>query len=411
MSSTINGLPNPPIFEPRDNPGFILHGKLRTSYEQLPVPHVGPDEVLVEVKKTGICGSDVHFYNTGKMGLVSCCGPMCLGHESSGIIVQLGANCAAKAAAAEEVEKALTNGQGSDNVRGVVGARALKLGDKVTMEPGTTCRMCSDCRSGRYQICEHMAFAAYPPFDGTLQRYYKLRLGLPLPDSVDLVYGAMMEPLSVAVHAVATTGGVRAGWNVIIMGAGPVGLLAMGVAKGMGAAKIVAVDINTERLAFAKTYAATHTYVPCAQLPDETRPQYTLRAAADLLLSTGTPARGPGSIDLVVDATGAEVCVQMGLNAVRPGGTYVQTGFGNPDIQVPMFRITTNEITIKGGWRYGSGDYPLAIDLVSRGLVDLKPLLTHTFKFTDALEAFEITKNGKDRDGKFVIKCVIDGPE
>ena len=92
-------------------------------------------------------------------------------------------------------------------------------------------------------------------------------------------------------------------------------------------------------------------------------------------------------------------------------GTYVQTGFGSPDIQVPMFRITTNEITIKGGWRYGSGDYPLAIDMVARGLVDLKPLLTHRFKFTDALEAFEITKNGKDRDGKFVIKCVIDGPE
>jgi D-xylulose reductase len=201
-----------------------------------------------------------------------------------------------------------------------------------------------------------MAFAAYPPFDGTLQRYYKLYVSLffvlrdtmliarpadlvyKLPDSVDLVYGAMMEPLSVAVHAVANKGQCRTNMNVLIMGAGPVGLLAMGVAKGLGARTIVAVDINEERLNFAKTYAATHTYIPVSSSflyeyldpchtidkqakpnADEPRPEYSLRAAKDLLTQCGIPARGPGSIDLVVDATGAEVCVQMGLNVVRPG--------------------------------------------------------------------------------------------
>ena len=178
----------------------------------------------------------------------------------------------------------------------------------------------------------------------------------PIPDSMELIYGAMMEPLSVAVHAVATTGGMRTGYNVLIFGAGPVGLLAMGVAKGLGANKIIAVDINLERLEFAKSYAATTTYIPIKQEPNEPRPIYSLRAAADLLLKTGTPVRGPGSIDLVVDATGAEVCIQMGMNAVRPGGTYVQTGFGPPDVQIPMFRVVTNEVKIKGGWRYGSGD-------------------------------------------------------
>ncbi|ORY34084.1 hypothetical protein BCR39DRAFT_592646 [Naematelia encephala] len=407
--------PFPADFKPRDNPAFLLNGKLDTSYVELPVPAVGPDEVLVEIKKTGICGSDVHFYNTGRMGLVSCNSPMCLGHESSGIIVQLGANVAAQAEAANQKASSLAKSQNGDkeSVKQVVGKRALEVGTRVTLEPGVTCRMCVDCKAGQYQICQHMAFAAYPPFDGTLQRYYKLPADLvyPLPDNVELVHGAMMEPLSVAVHAISNVGGMRTGWNVLIMGAGPVGLLAMAVAKGLGARKIIAVDINLERLEFAKQYAATHTYVPIKPEADEPRPQYTLRAAHDLLLSTETPARGPGSLDLVMDATGAEVCIQMGLNAVRPGGTYVQTGFGSPDIQVPMFRITTEEIKLKGGWRYGIGDYPLAIDLVSRGLVDLRPLLTHTFKFTDALEAFEITKNGKDKDGKFVIKCVIDGPE
>ncbi|CAD6573669.1 MAG: hypothetical protein TREMPRED_000884 [Tremellales sp. Tagirdzhanova-0007] len=397
--------PDPVEFNPKNNPAFILQGKLETNYGKLPVPDVGPDEVLVEVKKTGICGSDVHFYNTGSLGLAIVESPMCLGHESSGIVVRLGSNIAAKAADAAKLTSKLSDSKvGKDTAGDVVEARVLKLGGRVTMEPGVTCRLCTDCRNGQYQICEQMAFAAYPPFDGTLQRYYKLPADLvyPLPDSIDMVYGAMMEPLSVGVHAVANKGGLRAGNNILVFGAGPVGLLAMGVAKGLGAAKIICVDINEERLNFAKSYAATHIYRPIKQDENESRPIYALRAAADLLLSTGTPARGPGSIDLVVDASGAEVCIQMGINAVKPGGTFVQTGLGPPDIQIPMFRVVTNEIHIKGGWRYGNGDYPLAIDLVARGLVDLKPLLTHTFKFEDALEAFEITKNGKDREGKMV---------
>ncbi|WRT66294.1 chlorophyll synthesis pathway protein BchC [Kwoniella shivajii] len=383
------GKPHPADFAAKDNPAFILYDKLKTGYEEQPIPELGPDEVLVEIKKTGICGSDVHFYNTGGMGLVALEEPMCLGHESAGVLVQLGAN-------------------------GLVSKGVLQLGDRVALEPGVTCRMCTDCRGGCYQICEHMVFAAYPPSrGGTLQRYYKLPADLVyrLPESVGLEYGAMMEPLSVAVHAVANKGSMRTGYNVLIFGAGPVGLLAMAVAKGLGGNRIVAVDINEERLNFAKDYAATDVYIPIKPNADEPRPAYSVRAAADLLLSLGIPTRGPGSIDLVVDATGAEVCIQMGLNAIKPGGTYVQTGFGPPDIQVPMFRITTNEVQIKGGWRYGNGDYPLAIDLVNRGLVNLEPLLTHTFKFKDALEAFEITKAGKDKNGKFVIKCVIDGPE
>lgn len=220
-----------------------------------------------------------------------------------------------------------------------------------------------------------------------------------------------MEPLSVAVHSVANVGQLRSNQVVLIMGAGPVGLLAMAVAKGLGASRVIGVDKNEDRLAFAKTYAATDIYAPPDMAPGETRPAYSLRAAQDLLHSLDIPERGHGAIDLVVDATGAEVCIQMGLNAVRPGGLHVQTGFGPPDVAVPMFRIITNEIKIKGAWRYGSGDYPLAIDLVARGLVDLKPLLTHTFPFNQALEAFELTRLGKDSEGKPVIKCVIHGPE
>ncbi|WVR06974.1 hypothetical protein IAU60_004011 [Kwoniella sp. DSM 27419] len=410
------GKPSPADFQPKNNPAFILYEKLKTGFEESPIPEVGPDEVLVEIKKTGICGSDVQFYNNGALGHVGLDGPLCLGHESAGIIVQLGANVARQAHEAKQVADKIAKGDGKDKAAALaaVGNGALQLGDKVALEPGVTCRMCTDCRGGCYQICEHMVFAAYPPSrGGTLQRYYKLPADLVyrLPESVALEYGAMMEPLSVAVHAVSNRGGLRAGQNILVFGAGPVGLLAMGVAKGLGAGRIVAVDINEDRLKFAKKYAATDIYLPIKQDANETRPHYSERAAADLLLSCGIPVRGPGSLDLVIDASGAEVCIQMGLNAVRPGGTFVQTGHGSTDPQVPMSRIITSELTLKGGWRYGNGDYPLSIDLVSRGLVDLKPLLTHTFKFDNALEAFELTRAGKDSEGKPVIKCVIDGPE
>ncbi|WVO16212.1 chlorophyll synthesis pathway protein BchC [Cryptococcus depauperatus] len=395
----------PADFKPKNNPAFILHGALQTSFEEVPVPQVGPDEVLVEIKKTGICGSDVHFYNTGRMGLATCSESMCLGHESAGVIVQLGSNVAQQTARAGEI--AAARGLAEESNKGTLANRPLTIGDKVALEPGVTCRMCVDCRRGQYQICEHMVFAAYPPFKGgTLSRYFKLPADLvyPLPDSVDLAYGAMMEPLSVATHAVANVGGMRTGWNVLITGAGPVGLLAMAVAKGMGAAKVVAIDINEERLKFAKEYAATDTFMSPPIKPGEKLADWSVRTAAELLQSCSIPERGPGSIDLVVDATGAEACIHMALNAIRPGGVYVQVGFGPPDVSIPMFRVVTNEIQIRGAWRYGSGDYPLAIDLVARGQVNLEPLLTHTFKFKDALEAFEITKAGKDKNGKGVIK-------
>lgn len=246
---------------------------------------------------------------------------------------------------------------------------------------------------------------------GFLADHSPYDLVYPLPESVDTLYGAMMEPLSVAVHSVVNTGGLRTNQNILIMGAGPVGLLAMGVAKGLGAARIIGVDINEDRLNFAKGYAATDVFIPPQQGKDEPRPEYSLRAAKELLSKLKVPERGHGSIDLVVDATGAETCIQMGLNAVRPGGTFVQVGFGPADVTIPMFRVVTEEIKLKGSWRYGSGDYPLAIDLVARGLVDLKPLLTHTFPFEQALEAFELTRAGKDKDGKPVIKCIIHGPQ
>lgn len=123
------------------------------------------------------------------------------------------------------------------------------------------------------------------------------------------------------------------------------------------------------------------------------------------------PVRGDGAIDLVLEASGAEVCIQVGLFLAKPGGTYVQVGMGAPNITMPLHLLMGKELVMYGSFRYGPGDYPMAVSLVGRGLVDLKPLVTHRFKFEDAVRAFGVTQAGKDEEGKPAIKCVIDGPE
>lgn len=123
------------------------------------------------------------------------------------------------------------------------------------------------------------------------------------------------------------------------------------------------------------------------------------------------PVRGEGAIDLVLEASGAEVCIQVGLFLAKPGATYVQVGMGAPNIVMPLHLLMGKELTMHGSFRYGPGDYPMAVSLVGRGLVDLKPLVTHRFKFEDAVRAFGVTQAGKDEQGKPAIKCIIDGPQ
>jgi L-iditol 2-dehydrogenase/D-xylulose reductase len=233
----------------------------------------------------------------------------------------------------------------------------------------------------------------------------------PISDKVSFEDGAMIEPLSVGVHALNNLAQMRSGDNVIIFGAGPVGLLCMAVAKALGANRVVAVDIQEERLAFAKSYAATDVFISPPKKEGETGEAYAERASEELRAALNIPELGAGALDICIDASGAPSCIAMGLHLLKPSGTFVQVGMGPSTVPIPMFAIVTKQLKVLGSFRYGQGDYPLAISLVERGLVDLKPLVTHRYKFTDALEAFELTKKGKDADGKPVIKVIIDKPE
>jgi D-xylulose reductase len=367
-----------------DNTSFVLKKIQHTEFEPRPIPEIGAHHVLVEVKKTGICGSDIHYLVHGRIGdyALPPGSDMVLGHESSGVISRVGSS-----------------------------VTHLKPGDRVAIEPGATCRKCDACKEGRYQLCPDVKFAATPPYDGTLSRYYAVPsdLAYPLPPQLTLEDGAMMEPLSVAVHAVSKLGGLKANQSIAVFGCGPVGILCMAVAKALGASRVIAVDIVTPRLEFAKSYAATEVYQPPPMAENESRIAYSKRSAAALRQQFGISERGYSAIDLVIDASGAEVSIQTGIRIVKFGGTYVQVGMGSSDITIDMSVVLVKELVIKGSFRYGPGDYPMAIALAAQGKIDLKPLVSHRFSFEQSPLAFQTTRNGKSEDGKGVIKTIISG--
>jgi D-xylulose reductase len=188
-----------------------------------------------------------------------------------------------------------------------------------------------------------MAFAATPPYDGTLARYYRVPADLAyrLPDNLSLEDGAMvrlwvsrtetsvltlqqMEPLSVGIHSVSTLGNFRSTQSIAVFGCGPVGLVVMAVAKALGAERVIAVDIVPSRLEFAKSYAATHTWLPPKPEEGESRMNYSRRNADLMKKEFAIADSGPGQIDLVIDASGAEVSIQTGIHIVKSGGTFVQ---------------------------------------------------------------------------------------
>ncbi|KAI4525680.1 chaperonin 10-like protein [Schizophyllum commune] len=367
-----------------DNPSFVLTGVENTKFEQRAVPKAGPGEVIVAIKKTGICGSDAHYLTHGRIGDFVVTGPMVLGHESSGVI--------------HEVGPKVTN---------------VKPGDRVAVEPGATCGSCDACKSGHYNLCPDVVFAATPPYDGTLARYYQVpsHLVYKLPDNMSLEDGALIEPLSVGVHSVAKLGQFQASQSVVVFGCGPVGLLCMATAKAIGASRIIGVDIVPERLEFAKKYAATDVYLPGKPKEGESQVEYSKRNAQEMMQKLGITDRGESAIDLVIEASGAPPSIQTGIYVTKTGGTFVQVGMGTPNVTVDIGAIGAKELTLKGSFRYGPGAYKLGIAFVRDGKIDLKPLVSHRFPFDKAAEAFEVNRKGKGPDGKSVIKVMISGPD
>lgn len=300
----------------------VLHGAEELVIEERPTPSAGPGEVLVKVTAVGICGSDVHYYEHGRIGEFVVESPLVLGHEAAGQVVAVGK-----------------------------GVAADRVGKRVALEPGVGCRQCSYCHQGRYNLCPDMRFFATPPIDGALCEYVVLPAdhAYDVPDSMSDDAAALVEPLSVALWA-HRTARLGAGSSVLIAGAGPVGLLVTQVAAALGAAEIIVSDVDAGRLELAKSFGAT-------TLLDATRP------VGDLV------------VDGFIDCSGAPAAVKSGIPTVRPGGSAVLVGMGADEVTLPLSLLQRRELTVTGTFRYAN-TWPTGIALAARGLVDLDGLVT-----------------------------------
>jgi L-iditol 2-dehydrogenase len=304
--------------------------------EERATPSPGPREVLVEITSVGVCGSDVHYYEHGRIGPHIVREPLILGHESAGRVAAVGA----------DVTKHTT-------------------GDRVTLEPGVPCGRCSECRAGRYNLCPDVVFFATPPVDGTFAEYVVIHedFAFALPDSLSDDVGALMEPLSVGIWA-CRKAGVTAGDRVLVTGAGPIGLLAMQVALAFGATQVEVADVNEARLALAARTGATRTLISGR---DE-----------------------PATADALIECSGHPAALSAGIAALRPAGTAVLVGMGPGDPgEVPLSLIQGRELWLTGTFRYAN-TYPTAIALAASGRVDLEAIITGHYGLEGAEDALKI---------------------
>jgi len=347
-----------------NNISVLLKKKMDISLEERPITDPKEGEVQVSVDSVGICGSDVHYWTHGAIGNFVVNAPMVLGHESAGIVTKLGS-----------------------------GVQHLAVGDRVALEPGVPCATCEMCKSGRYNLCSEMRFLATPPIHGDLCRYFNHAADFcfKLPDHVTLEEGALLEPLSVAVHA-CRRAGVTLNSQVLICGAGPIGLVNLLVARAMGASKILITDIDQHRLDVARSLGADLTLLV-------TRDQ----SAPLLAEKVGQLMQGQWP-DKSIECSGAELSIQLAMLATRSGGVVVLVGLGPTEVNLPISDATCREVDIRGIFRYANC-YPIALSLIAEKRVDVKPLITHRFDILDAKKAFEMVRTGSDGVIKAVIKC------
>jgi L-iditol 2-dehydrogenase len=336
-----------------------LHGTRDLRLEELARPTPGSDEVLLQVACVGVCGSDVHYYQHGRIGSQVVEEPIIMGHEFSARITALGAK-----------------------------VTGLEPGQLVAIEPGISCGQCEPCRHGHPNLCPEVRFCGTPPIDGVFAEYAVMPAEncFPLPQGMSAIEGAMLEPLGIAIHSV-DLGHLKAGLTVAVLGAGPIGLLIAAAAKAAGASQIFV----TEPLAYRRQFALD--YIANAALDPETQ---------DVVAGIRQLTAGRG-VDVAFEAAGAPETPQQAAAVTRIGGKVIIAGIP-PDGMMTMQADTVRHkgLTIKIVRRM-KHTYPRAIRLVQTGMVDVKPLATHLLPLERISEAFEMVAGY--RDG--VLRAVI----
>ncbi|KAH7112022.1 chaperonin 10-like protein [Dactylonectria macrodidyma] len=370
------------------NPCLVVTADHRIKMEEAPIPELGVGEVLLHIRATGICGSDLHFWKHGGIGSLTVDGDCILGHEAAGVV--------------------LATGPGVDH---------LEIGDRVAIEPGVPCGHCFLCSGGRPNLCEDVHFSGVYPHNGTIQRYkvHQARFTHKLPDSLSFASAALLEPFSVALHALRTTP-VNVGSPVAVFGAGPIGLLTMAAARASGAHPIVITDIDEGRLSFAKTFGPnclTYKVDPTAT------PELSANHIRDLLEREG---RKVGSSrteydmpQLVLECTGFESSIATAAYTVRRGGCINVVGVSSKPLvnNIPFMHLSLAEIQLRFINRYHD-TWPAAIRAIEGGLVErtkLESLITDEFGLENAVQALEFVANShKRKDGRITVKIQIVDP-
>ncbi len=324
-------------------------------FEEVPVPEVKENEVLVKIMNIGICGSDIHVYH-GEHPFTSY--PVTQGHEVSGEVVELGK-----------------------------GVTEFYVGQKVTIEPQVYCGECYPCRHGKYNLCEELKVMGFQT-TGTASEYFAVDASkvTPIPTEMSYEEGAMIEPLAVAVHGVKQMGDVT-GMNIVVIGAGPIGNLVAQTAKGMGAAKVMITDVSDYRLKKAEECGID----VCVN----TKEKDFGEAMVEVF--------GPDKADVIYDCAGNNITMGQAIKHARKGSVIVLVAVFAGMATIDLAVANDHELDIKSTMMYRHDDYVDAIRLVNEGKVLLRPLISKTFAFKDYLKAYEYIEENRETTMKVII--------
>jgi L-iditol 2-dehydrogenase len=331
---------------------MVLEQYMKLEMTDMPVPEIGPNDVLVRVRACGICGSDVHGMDGSSGRRLP---PIIMGHEAAGVIARLGGNVA------EWAE-----------------------GERVTFDSTINCGQCWFCRRGQINLCDRReifgvsceecrregAFAEYV----AVPRHILYRL----PDSLSFRHAAMVEPVSVAIHA-ANRSRVRLGDTAVVVGAGVIGLLLVQALRAAGCGRIIAVDLDAKKLDLA-----------CKLGADEALRSDQVDVAAEVMRRT----EGRGA-DIALEAVGIAPTVQTAVACLRKGGQLTLVGLLAAKIELPMQAIVTRELTLSSSY-ISCGEYPACLDLMARGTIDVEPLISAVAPLADAPAWFERLHAGNE---------------
>ncbi|KAL2208957.1 GroES-like protein [Sarocladium strictum] len=371
-SQVANGLTM--LKAPLPNPSLQVTADHQLKAVEAPVFAPKAGEVLLHIKATGVCGSDVHFWKTGRIGSLVFEGDCIIGHEAAGVVIQCG--------------EGVTN---------------LKPGDRVAVEPGVPCGRCFLCIDGKYNLCDEVHFAGVYPHAGTLQRFktHSAKWVHKLPGTVSFAEGALLEPLSVALHAIESSH-ITLGTPVMVCGAGPIGLLTLAAARASGAHPIVISDLEPTRLAFAKELVpACKTYQIDRDLTIEENAKKIRKLFGE---EEYVQPR------LVLECTGVESSVCTAAFVARRGGVVMVVGVGRSVMNnLPFMHLSLAEIDLRFINRYRD-TWPAGIACVEGKLVDVKKLVTHEFPLEQAKEGLILASDTRNGSIKVQIVDDIDTP-